>query len=73
MLLVFDASDVRRGHRLDAGAGSVMAIEKNMPWGRRLSAPLGLVLLGWGLSLVAMSWDGAPVLDIIPGSVGLAG
>jgi predicted metal-binding membrane protein len=28
--------------------GAVMAIEKNMPWGRRLSAPLGLALLGWG-------------------------
>jgi predicted metal-binding membrane protein len=28
--------------------GAVMAIEKNMPWGRKLSAPLGLALLGWG-------------------------
>ncbi len=33
--------------------GTVMAIEKNMPWGRRFSAPLGVVLLGWGLLLVA--------------------
>ena len=31
--------------------GGVMAIEKNMPWGRRLSAPLGVFLLGLGLSL----------------------
>jgi predicted metal-binding membrane protein len=23
--------------------GAVMAIEKNMPWGRRISAPLGVV------------------------------
>jgi predicted metal-binding membrane protein len=26
-----------------------MAIEKNMPWGRRLSAPLGVALLAWAL------------------------
>jgi len=35
--------------------GAVMAIEKNMPWGRRLSAPLGAVLLGWGLAVVVAS------------------
>ncbi len=29
--------------------GTVMAIEKNMPWGRRLSAPLGLTLVAAGL------------------------
>ena len=34
---------------------TVMAIEKNMPWGRRLSAPLGVLLLGWGLALLFMS------------------
>ncbi len=32
--------------------GTVMAVEKNMPWGRRLSLPLGVVLLGWGLILI---------------------
>ena len=26
----------------------VMAIEKNMPWGRKISAPLGVGLLAWG-------------------------
>jgi predicted metal-binding membrane protein len=26
--------------------GAIMAIEKNMPWGKRLSAPLGVFLLG---------------------------
>lgn len=36
--------------------GTVMAIEKNMPWGRRLSAPLGMILLLWGLILVGMYW-----------------
>ena len=29
----------------------VMGTEKNMTWGRRLSAPLGVFLLGWGLAL----------------------
>jgi predicted metal-binding membrane protein len=31
--------------------GALMAIEKNLPWGRRFSAPLGVVLLCWGLTL----------------------
>jgi predicted metal-binding membrane protein len=35
--------------------GTVMAVEKNMPWGRRLSAPLGAVLLGWGLILILVA------------------
>lgn len=26
--------------------GTIMAIEKNMPWGRRISTPLGVILLG---------------------------
>jgi hypothetical protein len=25
-----------------------MAAEKNLPWGRKLSAPLGVGLIGWG-------------------------
>ncbi len=29
--------------------GVIMAIEKNMPWGRRLVAPLGVGLLVWGV------------------------
>ena len=32
--------------------GAIMATEKNLPWGRRLSAPLGVALLGWGLALL---------------------
>ena len=28
--------------------GALLAAEKNLPWGRQLSAPLGVVLLGWG-------------------------
>ncbi|MCA1728956.1 MAG: DUF2182 domain-containing protein, partial [Actinobacteria bacterium] len=31
--------------------GTVMAIEKNMLWGKRLSTPLGVALLGWGMAL----------------------
>ena len=34
--------------------GSAMAIEKNMPWGWKLSAPLGLVLIGSGLLTVTL-------------------
>ena len=37
--------------------GAVMAIEKNVPWGRQLSAPLGVGLLGWGaLIILNHSW-----------------
>lgn len=40
--------------------GAVMAAEKNLPWGRRLSAPLGLALLYWGTALVALHLGGNP-------------
>jgi predicted metal-binding membrane protein len=30
---------------------AIMAIEKNAPWGRRISTPLGVALLGWGVIL----------------------
>jgi predicted metal-binding membrane protein len=33
--------------------GAVMAAEKNLPWGRLLSAPLGMLLLAGGAALVA--------------------
>jgi predicted metal-binding membrane protein len=35
--------------------GAVMAIEKNMPWGRRLSTPLGALLVAAGLGLAVLS------------------
>ena len=39
--------------------GSVMAIEKNLPWGRKLSAPLGLALLACAALIVLNhSWTG---------------
>ena len=28
--------------------GAIMAAEKNLKWGRKLSAPVGIALLGWG-------------------------
>ena len=34
---------------------SVMATEKNVSWGRRLSAPVGVALLVWGVVLLAIS------------------
>lgn len=33
----------------------LMAIEKNVPWGRRISIPLGIVLIVWGSVLLALS------------------
>ena len=31
---------------------ALMAVEKNVPWGRRLSTPLGVLLVGLGIALV---------------------
>jgi hypothetical protein len=31
----------------------VMAIEKNVRWGKHLSAPVGVALLSWAVVLVA--------------------
>jgi predicted metal-binding membrane protein len=45
MLLMFAVGVGNLGWMLLLGA--VMAVEKNMPWGRRTSAPLGVVLLVW--------------------------
>jgi predicted metal-binding membrane protein len=49
MLLMFAVGVGNLGWMLILGA--LMAIEKNLPWGRRISAPLGVVLLCWGLAL----------------------
>ena len=40
------------------GLGAVMAIEKNMPWGRRLSRPLGAALLATAGFIAATSLTG---------------
>ena len=52
MLLMFAVGVGNLGWMLVLGA--VMAAEKNLPWGRHLSAPLGLALLAAGL-LVALA------------------
>lgn len=54
MLLMFAVGLGNVGWML--ALATVMAIEKNMPWGRRLSAPLGVLLLGWGLILFVSTW-----------------
>jgi predicted metal-binding membrane protein len=55
MLLMFAVGVGNLGWML--GLAVVMGVEKNLPWGRRLSLPLAIGLLAWGtLSAVA----GAP-------------
>ena len=53
MLLMFAVGTGSLGWMLALAA--VMAVEKNVVWGRRLSAPLGVALLGWAVALVAMN------------------
>ncbi len=50
MLLMFAVGTGSIGWMLVLGV--VMAVEKNMPWGRRLSPVLGIGLLVWGGSIV---------------------
>ena len=47
MLLMFAVGAGSIGWMLALGA--VMAVEKNLPWGRRLSSPLGVILIAAGL------------------------
>lgn len=51
MLLMFVVGMGNLGWMLVLAA--VMAVEKNLPWGRRLSTPLGMALLAWAAALVA--------------------
>jgi len=56
MFLMFAVGTGSVGWMLALGA--VMALEKNMPWGRKLSAPLGILLLLWGgLIVLDHSWS----------------
>jgi len=50
MLLMFAVGAGSVGWMLALAA--VMAAEKNLPWGRRLAAPLGALLLAWGGALL---------------------
>jgi predicted metal-binding membrane protein len=52
MLLMFALGTGSLGWMLVLAA--VMAIEKNVRWGRRLSAPLGVALLSWAFVVVAI-------------------
>jgi len=52
MLLMFVVGTGNVGYMLVLGA--IMALEKNMPWGRRLSRPLGFALLSWAAILTAL-------------------
>ncbi len=52
MLLMFVAGVHRLGWMLLLGL--VMAVEKNLPRGRALSAPLGLLLIAWGAGLLLL-------------------
>jgi len=52
MLLMFMLGMGSLGWMLVLAA--LMAAEKNLSWGRRLSAPLGVVLLAWGAALAAI-------------------
>jgi predicted metal-binding membrane protein len=53
MLLMFGVGAGSVGWMFALGA--VMAVEKNAPWGRKLSAPLGVALIGWGAWVVAQN------------------
>jgi len=53
MLLMFAVGVGNLGWML--ALATVMGVEKNMPWGKKISAPLGVFLLGWGLALLFMS------------------
>lgn len=49
MLLMFAVGSGNFAWMLALGA--VMAVEKNLPWGTRLSAPLGIVLIAWAAGI----------------------
>jgi predicted metal-binding membrane protein len=51
MLLMFAVGAGNAGWML--GLGAVMAVEKNLPWGRRISTPLGVLLLAVGVGMLA--------------------
>jgi predicted metal-binding membrane protein len=54
MLLMFVFGTGSVGWMLILGA--VMAVEKNFTWGRHLSLPLGMLLIGWSGVIIASNW-----------------
>lgn len=59
MMLMFAVGSGSLGWMLALGA--VMAIEKNMPWGRRISAPLGIGLLAASAGIALAQLGSAPL------------
>jgi len=53
MLLVFLAVNAHTMWML--ALGTIMAIEKNAPWGKRISVPLGVVLIACGVLLTLLA------------------
>ena len=53
MLLMFVVGTGNVGYMLLLGA--IMALEKNAPWGRQLSRPLGFALLSWAAIVTAVN------------------
>jgi predicted metal-binding membrane protein len=60
MLLMFAVGAGNLGWMLALAA--VMGVEKNVPWGKKISVPLGIFLLAWGVALF---------MDIAPSAAGL--
>jgi predicted metal-binding membrane protein len=58
MLLMFVVGVGSLGWMLALAA--LMAVEKNVPWGRRLSAPLGVLLIAVGVALLATGGPWGP-------------
>jgi predicted metal-binding membrane protein len=56
MLLMFVVGTGNVGWML--GLGAVMAVEKNLPWGRHLSRPLGGVLLALAAVVIGVNVRG---------------
>ena len=65
MLLMFAVGTGNVGWMM--GLGAVMAIEKNVSWGRRLSAPLGIGLLAWGSAIVGANTGAFGLLATMAG------
>ncbi len=65
MLLMFAVGTGNVGWMM--GLGAVMAIEKNVSWGRRLSAPLGVGLLAWGLAIAGANTGAFDLLGTMAG------
>ncbi len=65
MLLMFAVGTGNVGWMM--GLGAIMAIEKNVSWGRRLSTPLGVGLLAWGFAIAAANTDAFDLLETMTG------